>query len=102
MKYALDEIGIFTLDDDAFIPRGRNSGMCFYGGGGKSKPKTPPVPEPPKPIPVPTVDEAANSSEAADKMRRRRGAAANILTQQSGGGDLAAPKTMTGAKLLGQ
>jgi hypothetical protein len=64
-----------------------------------SKPKAPQTPPPPEPVPVPTVDEAAQSSEASDKVRRRKGMAATVLTQ---GAELAPAQTSAGAKLLGQ
>jgi hypothetical protein len=64
-----------------------------------SKPKVPAMPPPPEPVPVPTVDEAAQNSEAADKVRRRKGAAATVLTAAA---SLAPAQTSAGAKLLGQ
>jgi hypothetical protein len=111
MKYGLDEVGILTLDDEAFTPRGRNSGMCVYGGGGggKSKkpapPPPPPPPPPPAPVPVPTVDEAKDAADNSDKIRRRRGLASTILAggnAAGAAGDLATVPTQSGAKLLGQ
>jgi len=98
MKYGiLDEVGCMTLDDEAFAPRGRYAGQCYYGkkGGGGAQA----APPPPEPVPVPTVDEAAVEAESNDKMRRRKGQASTIL---AGGGDLVPPSTQTGAKLLGQ
>jgi hypothetical protein len=54
--------------------------------GGPKAPKPPPPPAPPPP--VPTVDDAANQSEAQDKLRRRKGKASTVLNS-----DLSPPTT---------
>lgn len=63
--------------------------------------KSPKIPKqptpPPPPPPPPTIDEAARSSEEADRLRRRKGRLATIFAGQKGGG--AAPvstSTLTG------
>lgn len=68
-------------------------------GGIFSKPKAPPPPPPPAPPPpVPTIDDAANSSEAEDKLRRRKGRASTVLSQ---GSDLAPADPATASTMLG-
>ena len=62
---------------------------------GSSAPKAPAAPAPLPP--VPTVDDAANSSEAEDKLRRRKGRASTVLTQTQG--ELVAPATASSALL---
>lgn len=64
---------------------------------GPKAPKPPPPPAPPPP--TPTVDEAAQSSEAEDKLRRRKGRASTVLSQDAG--DLATASPSTVATTLG-
>jgi len=64
-------------DDEAFQPRGRNSGMKLYGGGGGGKGSKPPPPAPPAPpappppeAPAPVVTAAtAKGDDAAGKRK---------------------------------
>lgn len=63
--------------------------------------KTPKFPDPVAPVappPVPTIDQAAMTADAADKIRRRRGAAATKLVPD--GAFMSLP--VGGAQLLGQ
>ena len=39
----------------------------------------PNIPTPQQPAPTPTIDQAAQNTDQADRLRRRRGAAATIL-----------------------
>lgn len=62
-------------------------------------PKIPKQPAPPAaPPPPPTVDQAAQNSEEADKLRRRKGRLATIFAgrQAQSGPAPAATKTLTG------
>lgn len=65
----------------------------LFGG---SKPSVAPLPPPP-----PTVDEAANTAEAQDKLRKRRGVAANIIAGADKTGAGGKPQTASSV-LLGQ
>lgn len=67
----------------------------IFGGAKAPKPPPPPAPLPP----VPTIDDAANSSEAEDKLRRRKGRAATYLSEQTKG-ELVSEAT-SATKLLG-
>jgi hypothetical protein len=59
--------------------------------GGAPKVAAPAVPE--APPPPPTIDQAAVSQDAADRMRRRRGARSTIMVQPNATGASAGPAT---------
>jgi len=59
----------------------------------------PNIPTPPQPAPTPTIDQAAQATDYADRLRRRRGAAATILVPDSLGGVAPAPATGAAAIL---
>lgn len=60
-------------------------------------PKPPPAPKPAAPPPPPpTIDEAAQASEEADKLRRRKGRLATIFAANRGGAAPVARNTLTG------
>lgn len=61
-------------------------------------PKAPTIAPPSPAPPPPTVDQAVQTSRAAEDLRRRRGAAANVL---AGAQQTQSPVTGTAAKLLG-